>query len=1341
MTRREYESLPRELASGLRSLDLRVRALAALRGVGFLCAVVGTAIAVGLLIDWLADVGVAARTGLLLGVIGATVVTFLVAIIGPLLRRISANELAALVDDAYPELGERIESVVELSDPNIPERDRGSLLMRSRLREESVRRSKQVNFGRAAASASAVRWAGIGALTLVLLLAPFGLSRDGYGLLLTRFLNPWRNLERATNLYFFIGRGDRTVARGSDVTIVAAPRWRIVKTSPPDHAWLHWRYADGESDARRMEFDADSGTFRATIPQVLTSFDYDISAGRVQTRTYRIDVVAAPAIEQFTLEIAPPAYTGLPARRQDSPVGRIEAFEQSRLTFHLEFSKPVVSAALTWGNAGPDAADPAATDIDTADPDAEPASPEQSASLPQDALAATLADDGRSGMLIMTADRAGPFRIELRDQRGVGNLDNETWELVIVADQPPAIEWADAAGGLPQQDATIAARPQDNLPLPVVATDDVGVAELELHAEVVQRSEPLEPLAADATWFGRTTVDHTFSWDLSQLPLQDGDLLSVRARAVDGRPVPGPQEAWTASRLIRITSDAESIEKSLLAEKQRRLRAILEAVREHVQEDRETTETLRNAAREATDQQQPPAPQQEIAQLAEREQKLTQRLDQLAAVFSEHPLRRNMAEQTREVGTGPLSEAGEQFQQAASAPPAEQLEPLTNAADELARAEEQLDELLDQFDELAALEQDLQRLQKLAENAEQLADNVADFEQQQQQLENAEELAEEQRQARENALSQQQEKLQTDQQVLTDELDRLLEDRPEVLEAATERQQERLQELSEQASRLADREDRLAAALEQEPKTQEPQPSESPAEPKPPSGTDSDADTDADTDTDDRPSDETGGKTAPEQPSPPSNSTETEPSHDDNQPSPTDSPSAPTEEDITRQQQQLAEEAARLALETARNRGVESPSAQQAREFAENSLRAAEEAQTGLLSDAAQSAENATDAARQAAEQLQDPTDPAPTPLQEQAAALAEQQASLAERLRHQSESPAARQQAQADGQRQLAKQTNGLSEQLQEIAERLGAEPLNNAEESGHVDAAQQSAEQATAAMQQAQQELEQGQSGEASPQARAAAEALRQTARQAGQTAEANESDESSPVPGEVGEQVVDARRQLQQAGEKLRQNEQAQASNESADGNQNSEEQSTSETTEPPVDSDQPSEQPSDDSSGDPSEADDTQTAENAESSTQPQPNGEPQNPSSETDASQSLQQVAQSLRDAAQQLGMSPPPSDRKGKPSEQPGEPSAGDPGSESGDSGTNPISLTELETELKRMSRRDWGKLPGRVESELFQSAQKKPASDYARLIHLYFEEISRRRTATESLTPNDNDL
>ncbi|MGE0377757.1 MAG: hypothetical protein AB7Q45_20280, partial [Planctomycetaceae bacterium] len=791
MTKREYESLPRELAAGLRSLDWRVRGLAVLKGGGVLAAVAGAALASGLFVDWLIDVGVAARMGLLIGVIAVAAVTLTGAIVWPLLRRASAGELAALVDAAYPDLGERIESVVELSDATVLERHRGSSLMRSRLLDETLRRSRTIDFGQAAETSPALRWVVIGAWTVLLLLAPLGLSRDGYGLLLSRFLAPWQNRERATNLYFHIENGDRAVARGSDVTIIAEPRWRIMKGTLPDQAWLHWRSGEGErggageTDARRMEFDAESGTYRVTLPHVLAALDYEVSAGRARTRTYHIDVVEAPSIKRVVMSIDPPAYTGRAARVLDGPAGRVEVFERSRLTFRLEFSKPVVSAALQWLSPN--------TATDFADP----------ASVAQSALPVTLDGDGRSGMLTLFAARGGPVRFELRDEQHVPNLpllDEEPLELVLIADEPPAVEWADVGRSGPQPGAAIEVRPGDRLPLAVLASDDVGLAELELHAEVVQRSEALAPLQADDSLLGRANIEHAFAWDLSPFLLQEGDLLSVRARAVDTRPLPGPQDAWTVSRLVRITADSESIEKSLLTEQQQRLRDLLEAVRENVQQDRNTTESLRKTARESGAQPLPPAQQQEMTNLAEREEKLTQRLDQLAAVFADHPLLRNIAEPTRAVGTDPLTAARKQIQQAAAAAPQEQLEPLTNAADELARADQQLGQLLNRFDELAALEQDLQRLQKMAEDAERLSNDVADFEKQWDDVTQSQELADQQRQALKDALNEQHGQLTNDQQALASSLDQLLEERPEVLEAAVERQRERLQELSEQAS-------------------------------------------------------------------------------------------------------------------------------------------------------------------------------------------------------------------------------------------------------------------------------------------------------------------------------------------------------------------------------------------------------------------------------------------------------------------------------------------------------------------------------------------------------------
>ena len=1294
MSTTQVPTSPDKLTSRLRQLAMRVRGLAAVRGIGIVGVLVCAGMGVALGLDWLFGLDGTTRMLLLAGTVITAVLALVTCVIWPFVRAMSTVELAAMVDTAFPELGERIEAAIELTDPDLPASHRGSDVMREHLVDDAVRRSDDVDFTDAVETSSALRWLGIGMLSVMLLLAPFGLSREGYALLLRRFFTPWENVERATNLFLVVENGDRAVARGSDVTIAAEPRWRIAESTLPESARLHWINADGETDSRRMEYDIDAGTYEATLPHVLTSFDYEVTAGSARTQTFHINVVDAPDLKRLMVEIDPPAYTGLPARTLDGPSGRIDVFEHSELEFQLEFTKPVTHAQLVW--------------LDTSDDEAaEPPPP----------LLCDLSEDGLSATLTTTVEQSGQFLFDLRDRQGVANPQGEPWRLVVTPDAPPVIEWADTHPVMRPAGETLEVRPNEQVPLPVLAVDDVGVSELELHAEIVQRKDPVEPVIVDESQLGQPSVQHEFLLDLSTLSLQEGDLFSVRARAVDGRPVPGPQEAWTEPRLVRISADAESIEKSELAQKQALLRGFLEGIQMGVQEDRRATDELREQAREAAEQQQQADQQEAIAELNRREQEHTERLEQVASVFDQHPLQRNIAEPTREVGSDPLSKAQEQFERAEASSPEERLEQLTRASDELARADQMLDELLKGFDELAELEQDLMRLQQLAEQAEQLSKDVEQFEKQQDDLTADEQLNDEQRRQQEEQLNEEHERLQDEQQSLAGGLDRLLEERPEVLDAARQQQQERLQQLGEMAERLAEQEQRLAEALKNEPTDSAEQSSEDASESESsgnPENPDDSTTDESSNNPEDRPANE------------PANASEEQPTDgSDSEPS-----------DVAARQQELAEDAARLALETARSQGVENPAAEQAREFAERSLQAADEAQAGLLPEAAEQAESAAELAEQTNEALHDPTDPAPGQLGQKAEELARRQQELAKELRQQADDPAARQQAQQQGQQRMTAQTESLTEQLEQIAERLEEEPLSEPEQAQQASDAQQSAGEATEQMQQAQQSLEQGQPQQAAPSAQQAAESLQQAAQQMGAAAQPEEQPPESPVPGEVGEQVTDARRQLQQAGEQLSQNAPA--------------------SQQEPMPADQP---PTDEpQEGEPSEPNEETPPSDEPSSESESPEGEPMSPGEESqqpgdepgeqlgqegnesqqNASQSMQQVAESLRQAAQQLGMAPAPDGEKGKPSDQEGEPSEGEPGDQSGTAGKNPISLVELEAELRKMNRRDWGRLPGTIESELFQSTQKKPDADYARLIRLYFEEVSRRRSATDSLENDD---
>jgi hypothetical protein len=1313
MSTLESQGLPSRLAEGLRALDHHVRSLAVLRGLALCVVVFGTGLLAGVLIDWCFDLGGPVRTGILGVVLLAVLGTLAHFVVRPLIRRPVATELAALVDAAYPEYGERFESAVELTDPAVPEWHKGSALMRSLLTEEVADGAGDVDFRGAADTRPVFRAVLVAAAALLLLLAPFGLSQQGYALLLSRFLTPWRNLERPTNLYFEVSPGDSVVARGSDVMIRATPHWRVGSGELPESVWLNWHNADGGTDARRMTLDPSQTDYVATLPHVVSPFDFDVSADGARTRTFHVDVVEAPDLTALSLEVEPPAYSGQPVRTLDGPVGLIDVFERSRLTWQASFNKPIAQVEFLWLD---DAGQPRTA---AQEPSAQDAAP---SSLPFE-----LTEDGGRGTLSMTAMRGGLFEIRLTDEHGLTNRSVSHREIVLIRDEPPAIAWADVSGPAALNTA-LEVRTSDVVHIPVIAADDVALHALELHLEIVQRSEPLPIIEVPGESLGQREVEHSFAVDLSQLGLREGELLSLKGRAADGRPEPGPQEAWTQARMVRITADAAPLAEADLQQEQQKLREILEAIQQEVVQDRSDVQQYQREAKAQPDQQQPLPHADALTQLAEEEAALIDRIEQLAALFSGHPLLQNIAEATREIGTGPLEAAHQAVSRTVSSPAREQAQQLQQAGRQLARAAKDLEQLLKRFDELAALERDLLELQRLAESAQRLADDVADFEQDWQNLKEDAALPEQARADRTSELQDVRDSLQGEQEELTGALDRLLEERPEIIQAAIEFQQEQLEQLAARADALAAREAQVAQALSQEPAAP-PEPAASTANGTPPADA---------TQPPAEPAD------VPAQPSS-AESTSAASSGDPHRPTPGE------------QLQQLAEHAAKLALDTARSEGVDTPAATQAQKLAQQTMTAADETQSGLLEEAARSSRDAAQSAEQTAEALDRPESQAPGQLTSQAREMARQLTELADTLSQQAQSQPTRQAAQAQGQQRLSQQTSALSRQLEEAASRLQSEPLDKSQAGEQAAQAGELAEQASQQMRDAQQAVTSGAQPQAAQSARESAQNLKQSARQARQAAGQN-SGQGSPVPGQVAQDVTDARQQLSQAAAQLQH-----AEADAAGPPQRAESTPAGEPGEPEPPSDgqspaagegsqpQPGEQgsanPQSGATGQPAPGQQPGSQSGTPPGSQPgqnvpgmttseagqSPAGAPTEPSD--GATQSLRQAADSLQQAAEQLGMSPGRRGRQGQSGQKSGdEASAGAPGQQGGNSSGEGISLAELETELRRLSSRNWGQLPPHVESELFHSRQREPDADYARLIRLYFEELSRQRSAAEGL-------
>jgi hypothetical protein len=91
-----------------------------------------------------------------------------------------------------------------------------------------------------------------------------------------------------------------------------------------------------------------------------------------------------------------------------------------------------------------------------------------------------------------------------------------------------------------------------------------------------------------------------------------------------------------------------------------------------------------------------------------------------------------------------------------------------------------------------------------------------------------------------------------------------------------------------------------------------------------------------------------------------------------------------------------------------------------------------------------------------------------------------------------------------------------------------------------------------------------------------------------------------------------------------------------------------------------------------------------------------------------------------------------PGSEPGEPSGQPGQPGKGGAPKGEGIAGGDPgiVDVAQLDSAVQKATGRRWGELPKNLQTEILQAASKRPNSEYAPLIKLYFKEIAKARKA-----------
>ena len=321
------------------------------------------------------------------------------------------------------------------------------------------------------------------------------------------------------------------------------------------------------------------------------------------------------------------------------------------------------------------------------------------------------------------------------------------------------------------------------------------------------------------------------------------------------------------------------------------------------------------------------------------------------------------------------------------------------------------------------------------------------------------------------------------------------------------------------------------------------------------------------------------------------------------------------------------------------------------------------------------------------AEQLQN--NPRANPeLAKQAGELAQKQKQIAEKIQQLSQQSGAENAAREQRQGELSDATKQLEKQLADLENHLGQEPFNQTQPAKEAEQAGKEVASSQPKMKAAKEASQQGNPNKAADFAKQAADDLQRAAENTQAAAERNQPPQS-PIPPGVGKEIAKAVRNLRQ-----------------------------------------PQQTPA------PSKVGQPQPDAQSDQLSQPgqEGSGEGQAPGSPfAGLAKSLREAARALSDAANQSAPLPSQAGQS-----QPGQPSKDNAqvaqgggngeGNMEQDKGEN---LADLQSQLKKMTGRNWGQLSSKLKTELSQQAKHQAHGDYSKLIKLYFQEIAKTQPDT----------
>jgi Domain of unknown function (DUF4175) len=420
-------------------------------------------------------------------------------------RHSGRDEAASEVESTFPELGQRVRTTLEYSDPT-PDTAPARASLIGALIADTEDRSKGLEF------AEIVPWTRFTKRALAVLTSVVAVA-------VVLIYDPTMRIA-ARRVFLFpayyttltVDPGDRTLKEGTELTLRATFSGRPVASaqwlSRPVGSLKAWESTPlGPSDSSRPIL----GTIEAVRKDCRADFEYRVVAGEIESDVYRVTVTHPLNLKSFEAAIEPPAYTRLkPSVAKESS---FSVPEGSKVRFQITLDRPPVAARLSWTSEG------------SKTPQTTPLAIEGSkltAELPP------LDKDVRYEVVASAADGM--------------KFDSARYLIKVRPDEKPSIRFL-------KPSESYSATPSTEVPLKVAASDDYGVAKVGMVYHV--GDGPDETLYLDDPKDQPLSMEAMATLYLEKHPLTYSDSVTYRAFVEDNRS-PSPHRVSTEFRFIDV---------------------------------------------------------------------------------------------------------------------------------------------------------------------------------------------------------------------------------------------------------------------------------------------------------------------------------------------------------------------------------------------------------------------------------------------------------------------------------------------------------------------------------------------------------------------------------------------------------------------------------------------------------------------------------------------------------------------------------------------------------------------------------------------------------------------